>query len=152
MKARKSWICSIRLSIRPNETEVGMAKNILVVDDEQEVLDVMAEMLSSLGYLCSGVKQGSEALKLAKEIKFDLVITDLIMPQMGGLVFAKRLRRREKDIPIIVTAGVNLNKSKIDLEKYGVNDFIRKPFFIEEIEKKLDELLNKSQALAMSHK
>jgi CheY-like chemotaxis protein len=125
-------------------------KNILVVDDEQEVLDVMSEMLGSLGYLSTGVKQGREALKLAKTKRFDLVITDLRMPEMGGLAFAKKFRRQQKEIPIIVTAGVNLNKSKIDLEKYGVNDFIRKPFFIEEIHAKLRTLLHESQAAQKS--
>jgi CheY-like chemotaxis protein len=117
-----------------------MAKNILIVDDEQEVLDVMSEMLYSLGYQPYGVKQGSEALKLARTKKFDLVITDLIMPEMGGLVFAKKFRKQQKTTPILVTAGVNLGKSKVDLEKYGVSDFIRKPFFIEEIDSKIKRL------------
>jgi CheY-like chemotaxis protein len=132
--------------------DTAMAKNILVVDDEQEVLDVMSEMLGSLGYISCGVKQGSEALKLAKSKKFDLVITDLIMPEMGGLVFAKKFRKQQKETPIIVTAGVNLRKSKVDLEKYGVTDFIRKPFFIEEIDLKLKELLFGAQSTSTVHK
>jgi CheY-like chemotaxis protein len=126
--------------------ETGSGKNILVVDDEQEVLDVMSEMLGSLGYKSLGVKRGSEALKLAKSQKFDLVITDLIMPDMGGLAFAKKLRKQQKDTPILITAGVNLLKSKVDLEKYGVTDFIRKPFFIEEIAAKLQAILNRQHA------
>jgi CheY-like chemotaxis protein len=117
-----------------------MIKNILIVDDEQEVLDVISEMLDSLGYRPFAARRGSEALKLAKTKKFDLVITDLIMPDMGGLAFAKKFKKQQKDTPIIVTAGVNLGKSNVDLEKYGVSAFIRKPFFIEEIDSKIKQL------------
>ncbi len=124
-----------------------MAKNILIVDDEQEVLDVMSEMLDSLGYQPYGVRRGSEALKLAKTRKFDLVITDLIMPEMGGLAFAKKFKKQQKDTPIIVTAGVNLGKSKVDLEKYGISAFIRKPFFIEEIDSKIRHLFDEYQEI-----
>jgi CheY-like chemotaxis protein len=117
-----------------------MIKNILIVDDEQEVLDVISEMLDSLGYRPFAARRGSEALKLAKTKKFDLVITDLIMPDMGGLAFAKKFKKQQKDTPIIVTAGVNLGKSNVDLEKYGVSAFIRKPFFIVEIDSKIKQL------------
>lgn len=129
-----------------------MAKNILIVDDEQEVLDVMSEMLDSLGYHCHGVQNGSQALKLARTRKFDLVITDLIMPEMGGLTFAKKFKKQQKDTPIIVTAGVNLGKSKVDLEKYGITDFIRKPFFIEEIDSKIKRLFADKQATVNLYK
>jgi DNA-binding NtrC family response regulator len=129
-----------------------MTKSILIVDDEQEILDVIGEMLGSLGYSSQGVKQGTEALRLIKKRKFDLVITDLIMPEMGGLIFIKKLRRQAKDIPIIITAGVDLKDSCVDLNKYGINDFIRKPFFIDDVDKKLKKLLEESKLALIAEK
>ena len=119
-----------------------MENRVLIIDDEREVLDVMSEMLGTMGFKVTTLTQGSQALELMKKAKYDLVITDLIMPEMGGLDFVKKLRRSVKDIPVIIIAGVDLENSKINFKKYGIDDFIRKPFFIEEIEQKLLKYLD----------
>lgn len=118
-----------------------MRRLVLVVDDEQDVLDVLTDVLKSIGYSAMGVTRGDKALEILKKKKFDLVITDLIMPEMGGLDFVRKMRRIGKKIPVIITAGVDINESKIDLRKYGVNDFIRKPFRISDIGRKIEKSL-----------
>lgn len=124
-----------------------MQRLVLVVDDEQDVLDVLTSLLESFGYSAMGVTRGAKALEILKKRKFDLVITDLIMPEMGGLDFVKKMRRMEKKTPVIITAGVDINESKIDLRKYGVNDFIQKPFIIGDIGRKVEKCL-KNKPLA----
>jgi CheY-like chemotaxis protein len=118
-----------------------MQRLVLVVDDEQDVLDVLTGVLESFGYSAMGVTEGAKALEILKEKKFDLVITDLIMPEMGGLDFVKKMRRMEKKTPVIITAGIDINESKIDLRKYGVNDFILKPFIIGDVGQKIEKYL-----------
>ncbi|OQX92732.1 MAG: hypothetical protein B6D58_01475 [candidate division Zixibacteria bacterium 4484_95] len=115
-----------------------MGRLVLVVDDERDVLDVLTDVLDSLGYSATGVTRGDEALKVLKKKKFDLIIADLIMPEMGGLDFIKKMRKIRKKTPVIITAGVDINESKIDLRKYGVSDFIQKPFRISDIGRKIE--------------
>jgi CheY-like chemotaxis protein len=127
-----------------------MERQVLIVDDEQEVLDVISEMIQALGYSPVGVTDGNKALELLKIKKFDLVITDLIMPEIGGLEFVKKMRRREKQTPIIITAGVDLPETRVNLKKYGVNDFIRKPFFIDEVDTIIKKYLTEPQIACMA--
>jgi CheY-like chemotaxis protein len=128
-----------------------MERQVLVIDDEQEVLDVISEMLQSLGYSPIGVTSGNKALELLKIEKFALVITDLIMPEMGGLDFVKKMRRKEKQTPIIITAGVDLPETKISLKKYGVSDFIRKPFFIVDVDRIIKKYIPDSKLACCAH-
>jgi two-component system response regulator TctD len=127
-----------------------MERQVLIVDDEQEVLDVISEMIQALGYSPVGITDGNKALELLKIRKFDLVITDLIMPEIGGLEFVKKMRRREKQTPIIITAGVDLPETRVNLKKYGVNDFIRKPFFIDEVDTIIKKYLTEPQIACMA--
>jgi CheY-like chemotaxis protein len=127
-----------------------MERQVLIVDDEQEVLDVISEMIQALGYSPVGTTDGNKALELLKIKKFDLVITDLIMPEIGGLEFVKKMRRREKQTPIIITAGVDLPETRVNLKKYGVNDFIRKPFFIDEVDTIIKKYLTEPQIACMA--
>ena len=124
-----------------------MGRLVLVVDDERDVLDVLTDVLDSLGYSATGVTRGDEALKVLKKKKFDLIIADLIMPEMGGLDFIKKMRKIRKKTPVIITAGVDINESKIDLRKYGVSDFIQKPFRISDIGRKIENSINNNECI-----
>lgn len=118
-----------------------MKRLVLVVDDQKDVLDVMTKIIESLGYSAMGVNGGAKALEILKKKKIDLVITDLVMPQMDGLNFVKQIRKLKVDTPIIITAGVDISESKVDLEKCGANDFIKKPFIIGDIGHKVEKYL-----------
>lgn len=110
-----------------------MNRRILVVDDEQDVLDVFTEMLGSLGYKAYGATSANRAFKMMANEEFNLIIIDLIMPQIGGLELLRLIKQQNHFIPIVLTAGVDLDKTPLVLEKHGVNGFIKKPFTINDI-------------------
>ena len=115
-----------------------MTRSVLIVDDEPDVLNVFGEMLRSLGCRVVMESSGVNSLTLVKREKFDLVIVDLIMPEKSGLEILKAIRAEDKKLPIILTAGVDINQADINLQEYGNADFIKKPFTISDIKLKLN--------------
>jgi CheY-like chemotaxis protein len=78
---------------------------ILVVDDEPSVRNLTVEILRRSGYQPHGVPTAREALDLLDEERFDLVVTDVVMPGMTGVEFLYELRRRQPDLPVILMTG-----------------------------------------------
>lgn len=116
-----------------------MRYRVLIVDDERDVLNVIKEMLTNLGYEASGETSGIKAIELIKKGNFDLVIADLIMPGKSGLEILKEVKNINRKTPVIITAGVDLDEANIDLFEYGLNEFIKKPFTFEDIKAKLQK-------------
>jgi DNA-binding response OmpR family regulator len=111
--------------------------HVLVVDDEQDVLDVLVGMLNAMGFKATGIESGQKAIELFMRQKYDLVIADLIMPEINGLDILKELRRHDQDTPVIITAGVDIGEARIDLASYGKCDFVKKPFTLAGFSEKL---------------
>src|SRR5512133_1045795 len=104
-----------------------MAKKILLVDDEPEILEICRDYLKASGYDVITAKDGAQGLSSARREKPDLVVLDLMMPEMDGLDFCRTLRR-ESDVPIIMlTARVEETDKLIGLE-IGADDYVTKPF------------------------
>jgi DNA-binding response OmpR family regulator len=106
--------------------------NILVVDDEPQIRRVMRATLTGLGYYVADARSGEEALeKLATE-RFDLVLLDMNMPGMGGLDACREIRARW-DVAVIVLTVRNAEKDKVQALDAGADDYITKPFSMEEL-------------------
>ena len=104
-----------------------MAKTIMVVDDEKRLVSVVEAYLSQEGFHIVTASNGREALILARQEKPDLIILDIMMPEMDGYEFM-RLHRKESETPIILlTAKVADDEKVIGLE-LGADDYITKPF------------------------
>ena len=104
-----------------------MNKTILVVDDEKRLVSLVASYLAQEGYRVVTAYNGVEALPIASREKPDLIILDIMMPEMDGYEFM-RLHRSERDTPIILlTARVADDERVIGLE-LGADDYITKPF------------------------
>lgn len=127
-----------------------MAYKILVVDDEPLVVASVARMLESSGYEALQATRGIEALKLAKEKKPDLIILDVVMPQMDGFEVLKKLRSdpETKAIAVIMFTtkdnSEDIVRSMVDL---GALDFIVKPFMYEELLDRLRVNIEKRQRM-----
>lgn len=105
---------------------------ILVVDDEVQITRVLRAALQSNGYEVSIAKNGVEAMTLYLEKAPDLVITDLSMPEMNGVELTREIRQRAST-PIIVVSVRNQESAKIQALDEGADDYITKPFGIQEL-------------------
>jgi DNA-binding response OmpR family regulator len=104
-----------------------VAKTILVVDDEMRLISVVEAYLEQEGFKVVKASNGREALFVAREEKPDLIILDVMMPEMDGYEFMRH-HRKEKETPIILlTAKVEDDDKVIGLE-LGADDYITKPF------------------------
>lgn len=108
------------------------AQRILVVDDETQIARVLRRGLSARGYEVQTASDGEEALSVFSQWPADLVITDLSMPQMGGLELCRRLRKLSQ-VPIIVLSVKGEEKTKVEALDAGADDYVTKPFGIDEL-------------------
>jgi len=107
-------------------------RRILVVDDEPQITRVLRTSLSTQGYDIRVANDGETALEIMKNWIPDLVITDLSMPNMDGLELCRRLRPGTK-IPIIVLSVRGEERTKVQALDAGADDYVTKPFGIEEL-------------------
>ncbi|MEA3333864.1 MAG: response regulator, partial [Pseudomonadota bacterium] len=102
--------------------------NILVVDDDSYVTELLADLLQDLGYQVECVVNGAEALARMGAKTFDLMLTDINMPVMGGMELIERVKKLDNPpIVVVITAYASM-QSAIDALKAGVYDYIVKPF------------------------
>ncbi len=118
-----------------------MLSKILLVDDEAEVVEIIQKRLSRDGFQVYGAADGQRALELSTRYIPDLIVTDVIMPVMNGFEFCKAVKQNNqtKEIPIIVVSAKGAMEDS--LMYLGVNDFIHKPFNVEQLEMKIIERL-----------
>jgi DNA-binding response OmpR family regulator len=119
-----------------------MAKKILVVDDKQELRTLLKSYLSQEGFEVVSAGDGREALFVARYEKPDLIILDIMMPEMGGYEFM-RIYTREAETPIIVlTAKLDENDKVLGLE-LGADDYVTKPFSPRELTARVRAVLRR---------
>ena len=106
--------------------------SILVVDDEPQIRRVLRSTLSSNGYLIHEAKTGEEALDMLRKMRPDLVLLDVNMPGMDGIATAREIRS-VSDMPIIMLTVQNAEKDKVAALDAGADDYVVKPFGIEEL-------------------
>jgi len=107
-------------------------RNILVVDDEAQITRVLRTTLTGHGYAVRTAGDGDEAIEVMREWEPDLVITDLSMPNMGGLELCRRIRTKSQ-APIIVLSVRGEEKVKVEALDSGADDYVTKPFSMNEM-------------------
>ena len=106
---------------------------ILVVDDDAELCEILTEVLTRFGFEVQAAPDGQEALELLKKDGFDLVITDLDMPVIGGLTLLRKVREAGGEIPFIFMTGHGTVECAVEAMKCGASDFVQKPFPLAEL-------------------
>ena len=101
--------------------------HILIVDDEPQITRVLRTTLNAQGYDIRVANDGETALEIAKDFTPDLVITDLVMPNMNGIDLCRQLRKTSQ-VPILVLSVRGEERSKIQALDSGADDYITKPF------------------------
>jgi CheY-like chemotaxis protein len=119
-----------------------MAGTVLVVEDDPAVLKATTGMLAALGYDVKAAGSGTEALRIYSESpgSIDLVILDMVMPEMGGSETYERLRAIDPQVTALLSSGYSLNARITEILKRGCNGFIQKPFTLEVLSEKLEEV------------
>ena len=124
-------------------SDSGINKKILIVDDEQDIVETLKFMLEAQGYECFCAYDGETGLNLAKEIIPDLMILDVMMPKINGYKISRLLKydNKYKDIPIIMVTARSQEDDKAIGHETGVNEYITKPFELDEVISKVKEYL-----------
>ena len=106
-----------------------MSKRILVVDDDEMVLMALEELLKPEGYEVHAFSSGTEALKKLDENGFDLLMMDVIMPEMDGFELCRRVRQKEKykEVPIVFLTAKSRDEDRAKGLEVGANLFLSKP-------------------------
>ena len=121
-----------------------MAK-ILVVEDEHDLNRIITRALRDRGYQVVSAENGLEALTKTEEERFDLILTDIMMPKMDGFELAESIRVSDKDIPIVFMTAKDDKASKMFGYSIGVDDYIVKPFDIDVLIAKLGAILRRAR-------
>ena len=117
---------------------------VLLIEDDQRLLDTLSAQLREAGYAVDASSDGIEGLYLGEEFPVDLAIIDLGLPEMPGLDVIRELRSRGRDFPILVlTARAEWQDKVVGLEA-GADDYLTKPFHIEELMARVNALMRRS--------
>jgi putative nucleotidyltransferase with HDIG domain len=103
-------------------------ENILVVDDEEAIREVVSTMLESKGYRCSVAHNGRVAQDQIKRATPDLVLSDMIMPEMDGIKLLEWMRQYDPDVPVIMVTAIHDISTALEAIRRGAYDYILKPF------------------------
>ncbi len=120
-----------------------MAKRILVVEDDATIRETLSFNLKKEGYGVTVARDGSEALTRARETRPDLILLDLMLPELSGLEVC-RILRRERDVPIIMLTAKEHEVDKVVGLQLGADDYITKPFSLPELFARMTAVLRRS--------
>ena len=122
----------------------GGDETILLAEDNKEVRIVVMTTLAKYGYNIVEAENGHEALELFKNLKgkFDLLITDIVMPGMGGKALAEQLRKKDPHLPVIYMSGHPFDAASLNLIGDDYLSFIQKPFYPQHLAQKIREVLD----------
>jgi two-component system, OmpR family, copper resistance phosphate regulon response regulator CusR len=116
---------------------------ILIVEDEEKIADAIGTGLSEIGYKVKVVYNGRAAWEAFQEGIFDLVVLDIHLPEINGLELCRRIREKNKDIPVIMLTALGALSDKIEGYGHGADDYIIKPFEYQELLAKIRVLLKR---------
>jgi PAS domain S-box-containing protein len=128
---------------KPSDTVKEGTETILFVDDEEMILEVGKELLKEMGYRVQTARSGTEAIELYKDHKnsIDLVILDMIMPEMSGGEAFDRLKEMNPGLKVLLSSGYSIDGQADDIMARGCNGFIQKPFDLAELSAKIREIV-----------
>jgi two-component system response regulator PhoP len=123
---------------------------ILVVEDEQNLRGQLQSRLGKAGYAVDVAADGEEGLYLAREYPFDAAVIDLGLPRLSGIELIRQLREQGSKLPILILTARSRWQEKVEGLEAGGDDYLAKPFHIEELQARLRALIRRSTGAADS--
>jgi len=119
-------------------------KRVLVVDDEQNSREGLSKILTKEGYTVHTAENGKKALIEAENNEFDLIITDLRMPEMDGIEVLEKLRNKNKNIGVVIVTAYGEVNSYLKAMNLGAFEYLNKPIHLEELRRVINKALHES--------
>lgn len=122
-------------------------RTILLVEDEENLHEALKLNLELEGYEVSSAFDGLTAVKLVQQEYFDLIILDIMLPEMDGLTVLEAVRIQHNDVPILILSAKNTSADRVVGLKKGADDYLTKPFNLEELLLRVEKLIQKNKRL-----
>src|SRR4249919_3477058 len=122
--------------------------NILLVEDEENLHETLKMNLEMEGYSVTSAFDGSEAMKMVEEEYFDLIIMDVMLPEMDGITVTENIRLQNNDVPVLILSAKDSGADRILGLKKGADDYLTKPFNLEELLLRVNKLIHKSKRIS----
>lgn len=131
------------ITIKGEKKVIPNSKKVLVIDDQPLITDLLVTVLERMGYLPQVASSGTAGLELFNKNGFDLVITDLGMPDVSGWEVSKKVKAQKPHVPVVVITGWGVDPDPNKITESGVDLIVYKPFQINELEKTIRDFLEK---------
>ncbi|RJQ31268.1 MAG: response regulator [Actinobacteria bacterium] len=121
-----------------------MSKRILVVDDEQNIVDLVKLRLEKEGYMVTTATSGAQALQIAASSSFDLIVLDIMMPELDGYEVFKKLREQKNETPVMFLTAKSSDNEVWEGWQSGADYYVTKPFTGDELLRGVKLCLNEA--------
>ena len=118
---------------------------ILVCEDDKDLNRFVTASLRNMGYDITSCFDGEEGLEATERVRFDMILTDIMMPKMDGFELAKEIRSFDKDVPIIFMTAKDDKPSKMFGYSIGIDDYVTKPFDMDVLRLKINAVLRRAR-------
>lgn len=118
---------------------------VLVVEDDPKISSFVAKGLKQHGYLTETASNGKAGLQRAQEVVFDVIVTDLMMPELDGLGLIERLRALQVPSPVVVLSAKRSVDDKVRCLRAGADDYLEKPFALSELLARIESVVRRTQ-------
>lgn len=122
--------------------------SILLVDDEENLQDALRLNFEMEGYEVTSAYDGLQALKAVENEHFDLIILDVMLPEVDGVTVCENIRLKNDEIPILMLSAKNQSADRVLGLRKGADDYLSKPFNLEELLLRVQNLIQKSQRIS----
>lgn len=125
-----------------------MAENILVVEDDKDIQEIIVEILRDKGYVVDAADNGREGFTAYQNKEYDLIVLDVMMPEVDGYQLAKLIRNKNKDIPILMLTALEEEYDQLKAFEIGIDDYVTKPFSFNILLKRVEAILRRTNGLS----
>jgi DNA-binding response OmpR family regulator len=136
--------------LRPDEEERlildASAAEVLIVEDDEVIAGTLAYNLSRHGFGVKGATTGAEALRIARKMRPDLILLDVMLPGESGIEVCERIRERDQDVVIVMVTAKDAEEDKVRGFEAGADDYVTKPFSMKELVARINANLKRSEA------